>query len=162
MPVIKAKLNLYVDSPELLLLSCSVMSNSVQSHGLQHARLPCPSLLLEFAQTHVHWVSDTIQPSEHLSPPSPSALNLSQHQGLFQWVSSSIRWPKYWSFSFNIGPSNEHSGLISCRMDCWPHCSPWDSPESSNSTTVWKYQFFGTHPSLWSNSHICKRLMEKP
>ena len=44
MPVIKAKLNLYVDSPELLLLSCSVMSSSVQSHGLQHARLPCPSL----------------------------------------------------------------------------------------------------------------------
>ena len=45
--------------------------------------------LLEFAQTHVHWVSDAIQPSHPLSPPSPSALNLSQHQGLFQWVSSS-------------------------------------------------------------------------
>ena len=44
MPDIKAKLSLYVDSPELLLFSCSVMSNSVQSHGLQHARLPCPSL----------------------------------------------------------------------------------------------------------------------
>ena len=45
--------------------------------------------LLEFAQTHVHWVGDTIQPSYPLSPPSPSALNLSQHQGLFHWVSSS-------------------------------------------------------------------------
>ena len=43
----------------------------------------------EFAQTHVHWVSDAIQPSHSLSPPSPPALNLSQHQGLFQWVSSS-------------------------------------------------------------------------
>ena len=48
--------------------------------------LPC---LLEFAQTHVHWVGDTIQPSERLSPPSPSAPNLSQHQGRFKWVSSS-------------------------------------------------------------------------
>ena len=45
--------------------------------------------LLEFAQTHVHWVSDAIQPSRPLSCPSPPAFNLSQHQGLFQWVSSS-------------------------------------------------------------------------
>ena len=44
--------------------------------------------LLEFAQTHVHWVSDAIQPSHPLSPPSPPALNLSQNQGLFQWVGS--------------------------------------------------------------------------
>ena len=49
--------------------------------------------------------------------PSPPALNLSQHQGLFKWVSSSIRWPKYWSFSFNISPSNQHPGLVSFRMD---------------------------------------------
>ena len=50
-------------------------------------------------------------------PVSPPAFSLSQHQGLFQWVSSSIRWPKYWSFSFSISPSNEYSGLISFRMD---------------------------------------------
>ena len=71
----------------------------------------------EFTQTHVHWVSDAIQPSHPLSSPSPPALNLSQHQGLFKWVSSSIRWPKHGSFSFNISPSNEYSGLISFRMD---------------------------------------------
>ena len=58
-----------------------------------HARLPCLHYLPEFAfeQTHVHWVNDAIQPSHPLSPPSPPALNLSQHQGLFQWVISSHR-----------------------------------------------------------------------
>jgi len=78
--------------------------------------LPVHHQLPEFTQTHVHWVGDAIQPSHPLSSPSPPALNLSQHQVLFQWVSSSHR-PKYWSFSFNISPSNEHSGLISFRMD---------------------------------------------
>ena len=69
----------------------------------------------ELAQTHVHRVSDAIQPSCPLSSPSPPAFNLSQHQGLCQGVR--ITWPKYWSFSFKISPSNEHSGLISFRMD---------------------------------------------
>ena len=72
--------------------------------------------LLEFAQTHVHWINDAIQPS-HLSLPSPPALSLSQHQGLFQWVALRIRWPKYWRFNFSLSPSNEYSGLISFRMD---------------------------------------------
>ena len=71
--------------------------------------------LLELAQTHVRWVSDAIQPSHLLSSPSP-ALNLSQHQDLFQWVLC-IRWPKYWSFSFSISPSNEYSGLIFFRIN---------------------------------------------
>ena len=63
----------------LLLFSHSVMFNSLPCHGLQHARLPCSSP----AQTHVHWVSDAIQPSHPLSSPSPPAFNLSLHQGLF-------------------------------------------------------------------------------
>ena len=81
--------------------------------------LPVHHQLPEFTQTHVHWVDDAIQPFHPLSSPSPPAFNLSQHQGLFKWVPFSlpIRWPKYWSFSFNICPSNEHSGLISFRMD---------------------------------------------
>jgi len=84
------------------------------THGLPvvHHQFP------EFTQTHVHWVSDDIQPSHPLSSPSPPALNLSQHQGVFSKESAlHIRWPKYWSFSFNITPSNEHPGLISFRMD---------------------------------------------
>ena len=70
----------------------------------------------EFTQTHVHSVSDAIQLSHPLSSPSP-AFSLSQHQGLLKWVGSSIRWRKYWSFTFNISLSNEYSGLISFRMD---------------------------------------------
>ena len=62
--------------------------------------------LLELTQTHVHQVGDAIQPSHHQSSPSPPAFNLSQHQGLFKWVSSSHRWPKDWSFSFSISPSS--------------------------------------------------------
>ena len=71
--------------------------------------------LPELAQTHVHWVSDVIQPSHPLLSLSPPAFNLSQHQGLFQWVSFCTRWSKYWGFS--ISPSNESSGLISFRTD---------------------------------------------
>ena len=79
--------------------------------------LPVHHQLLEFTQTHVHWVSEAIQSSHPLSSPSPPAFNLSQHQGLYKWVSSSHGWPKYWSFSFNISPSSEYSGLISFRLD---------------------------------------------
>ena len=79
--------------------------------------LPVHHQLLEFTLTLVHWVGDAIQPSYPLSSPSPPAFNLSQHQGLFQWVSSSYQVTKYWSFSFSISPSNEHPGLISFRMD---------------------------------------------
>ena len=93
--------------------------------------LPVHLQLPEFTQTHVHWVSDAIQLSHPLSSPSPPALNLSQHQGLFQESALHIRWPKYWSFSFSISPSYEYSGLISFRMD-WLDlpCSPRDSQES--------------------------------
>ena len=79
--------------------------------------LPVYHQLLEFTQTHVHWVSDAIQPSHPLLSPSPPALNLSQHQGLFQWVSYLHKVAKVLSFSFNISPSSEHPGLISFRMD---------------------------------------------
>ena len=93
--------------------------------------LPVHHHFLGLAQTQVHWAGDAIQPSHPLSSPSPPALNLSQHQGLFKWVSSSSRWPKYWTFSFNNSPSNEHSGLISLRWTDWSPCSPGDSQESS-------------------------------
>ena len=79
--------------------------------------LPVHHQLLEFTQTHVHRVGDAIQPSHPLSSPSPPTFNLSQHQGLSNDSALRIRWPKYWSFSLNISPSNEYSGLISFRMD---------------------------------------------
>ena len=73
--------------------------------------------LSELAQTQMHWVGDAIQPSHPLSSPSLPAFNFSQHQGIFQWVSYSHQWPKDWSLSFSISPSNEYWGLISFRMD---------------------------------------------
>ena len=73
--------------------------------------------LPEFAQTHVHWVSDAIQPSHPLLPPFPPALKFSQHQGLFQWVSSLHQVAKVLELSVSISPSNEYSGLISFKID---------------------------------------------
>ena len=81
------------------------------NHGmpglLVHYQLP------GFAQTHVHPVGDDIQSSHPLSSASPSAINVSQHHE----SAVRMRWPKYWSFSFSISPSDEHPRLISFRMD---------------------------------------------
>ena len=79
--------------------------------------LPVPHQLLEFTQTLAHWVGDDIQPSHPLSSLSPPVFNLSQHQCLFQGVSSSHQVAKYWSFSFSLSPSNDFSGLISFRIN---------------------------------------------
>ena len=98
--------------------SCSVVSDFLWPHEPQQPGLPVYLPLPESTQTHVHWVSDAIQPSHPLSSPSP-ALNLSWHQGLFKWVSSSHQVAKVLGFSFSISPSNEHPGLISFRMEGW-------------------------------------------
>ena len=76
-----------------------------------HHQLP------EFTQTQVHRVGDAIQPSHPLLSPSPPDPSPSQHQSLSNEPTFHLRWPKYWSFSFRISPSNEHLGLISFRMD---------------------------------------------
>ena len=80
---------------------------------------PVLHYLLEFAQTHVHWVDDAIPPSHPLSPPSPPAFNLSSIRDFPYELAFCIRWPKYWSLSlsFSISPSNECSVLISFRKD---------------------------------------------
>ena len=79
--------------------------------------LPVHHHLPEFTQTHVHQVSDAIQPSHPLLSPSPPALNPSQHQSLFQWVNSSQEVAKVLESQFSIIPSKEIPGLISFRMD---------------------------------------------
>ena len=76
---------------------------------------PVHHQLPELAQIRVHWIGDAIQPSHPLLSPSP-AFSLCQHQGLFLWVLR-IRWPNYWSFSFNISPSNGYSRLTSFRIN---------------------------------------------
>ena len=78
--------------------------------------LPVHHQLPETTQTHVHQVGDAIQPSHPLSSPSPPTFNLSSIRVFSNESVLCIRWPKYWSFSFSISPSNEYSGLISFRM----------------------------------------------
>ena len=77
--------------------------------------LPVHHQLPEFTESHVHQVIDAIQPSHPLSSPSPPAPNPSQHQGFFNESTLRMRWPKYWSFSFNIIPSKEIPRLISLQ-----------------------------------------------
>ena len=89
---------------------CDPMKCSMQGLPIHHQ-------LLEFTQTHVYRVDDAIQPSHCLLSPSTPAPNPSQHQGLSNESTLHMRWPKDWSFSFSISPSNEHPGLISFRMD---------------------------------------------
>ena len=89
---------------------CDPMDRSTPGFPVHHQ-------LLDLAQTHVHRVADTIQPSHPLLSPFPPTFTLAQHQGLSNESVLCIRWPKYWSFSFNISPYNEHPGLISFRMD---------------------------------------------
>ena len=102
--------NLFI-SVQLCVTLCDPMDCSTPGFPVHH-QLP------ELAQTHVHWVSEAIQPSRPLSPPSPPTFSISQHQGLFQGVSFSHQvTKKYWSFSFSISPSIEYSGLISFRID---------------------------------------------
>ena len=101
----------------MLLFSHSVMSKFVDcmsNMSMDYSTPGFPILhhLLEFAQIHVHWVAEAIQPSHPLSSPFPPIFNLFQHQGLFQmsWLFTSGG--QNWSFSFSISPSNEYTGLI--------------------------------------------------
>ena len=116
--------------------------------------LPVHHELPEFTQTHVHQVGDAIQPSHPLLSPFPSTFNLSSIRVFSSESSLCIRWPKYWSFSFNISPSNEYSGLISFRMDWFDVLAVQGTLKSLLNTIVQKDQFFHAQPSLWSNSHI--------
>ena len=122
-------------------------------HILQH--------LQEFAPIYVHWVNDAIQLSH---PPSPLLLLPSVFPSVRVFsneLALCITWPKYWSFSFSISPSNEYSGLISFRTDWFISLQSKGLSRVLTSNTVWKQQFFGTQGSLWSNSHIHTWLLGK-
>ena len=102
----------------LLLFSRQVASNSLWPHDCSTPGLSVPHHLSEFAHIHSHCLGDAIPPPHPLTPSSPSALNLSQHQGFSNELAVLIRWPKSWSFSNSL--SNEHPGLISFSND-WFH-----------------------------------------
>ena len=122
---------------------------------------PVHHQLPELAQTPVHQVSNAIQSFHPLPMPSPSVFTLSQYQGLFNESVLHIRWPKYWTFSFIISPSNEYSELISFRMDWLDLLAVQGSLKSLIQHQSSKHQFLSAQLSLWSNSHIHKRLLEK-
>ena len=110
--------------------------------------LPVHHKLPEFTQTHAHRVSDAIQPSHPLSSPSPPAPNPPSIRAFSNKTTLCMRWPKYWSFSFSISPSNEHPGLISFRMD-WVDLLAVQGTlksllqhHSSKASTFWHSAFF--------------------
>ena len=117
---------------------------------------PVLNYLPEFAQTHVCWISDTLQPSHPLLPPSPLALSKS----LFQWVS--ISGQSIGASASASVSSNEYSGLISFKIDWFDLLAVQGILKSLlQHHSMNKHQFFGTQHSLWSNSHICRWLLEK-
>ena len=141
--------------PKRLLFSHSVVSNSLRPHVLHH--------LPELVQTHVHWVSDVIQPSRPLPSPSPPAFNFSPASGSF---------PMSWLFTSggqNVGVSASVSVLPVNIQDWFPlgligliSLQSKGLSRIFSKTIVRKHQFFNAQPSLWSNSHIHTWLLEKP
>ena len=144
----------------LLLFSCPVVSH------YNMPSLPVPHHIPEFAQVHIQGINNAFQPSHSLLPSSPSAFNLSQHQGLFQWVHCS---PASLVGDQSIGASASTSVLPMSIQGWFPLrltglislLSEGLSRIFSN-TTVWKYQFFNTLSSSWSSSHSCMWLLERP
>ena len=144
----------------LLLFTHQVVSNSSWPHELQHSKLPCPSLTPRICWNSCPLsIHDTIQSSHPLSPPSP-AFNLSQHQSF----------PMNWLFASGGQSIRTLASVLPMNIQGW---SPLGLiglmsllskglSRVFSSTTDWKHQFFSTQPSLWSTSHICTWLLEKP
>ena len=116
--------------------------------------LPIHHQLLEFTQTHVHWVSDAVQPSHPLLSPFPPTFPLSQHQDLLNESVLCIRWPTYWRCSFSISPCNEHSGWSPSEWTGWISLQSKGLSRIFSNTTVQKHQFFGTQLSLWRDDKV--------
>ena len=143
--------------------SVTVRSDSLQPHGLQHARPPCPSPTPGIYSNSCplsRWCRLTISSS---IVPFSSWLQSFPASGSFQMSPVlCIRWPKYWSFSFSISPFNEYSALISFRMDWLDLLAVQGTLKSLFNTIVQRRQFFGAQLYLLSNSHIHTWLLEKP
>ena len=134
---------------KLLLFSYSVVSNSLRLHGLQHSRLTCSSVSLSLLKL---MSIESMMPSNHLILCHPLLLLPSVCPSISVFFSESalcIRWPRYWSFSSCISPSNEYSELISFRI----HWFDLLAVHGTLNTTVQKHQFFSAQLSLWSSSH---------
>jgi len=140
------------------------MSDSLQLHGLQHARLPCPSLTTKVYSKLMS--IESVMPSSHLILCRPLLLLPSIFPTIRVFSNESalhIRWPKYWSFSFNISPSNEYSGLISFRMDWMDLLAVQGTLKnllqhhSSKASVLWHSAFFTVqllHPYMTTRKTI--------
>ena len=120
--------------------------------------LPVHYQLPEFTQTHVHRVSDAIQPSHPLSSPIPPSIRDFSNESTLR-----MRWPKYWSFSFSISPSNQHPGPISFRMDWLDLLAVQGTlksllqQHSSKASVPWRSAFFTvqiSHPYMTTGKAI--------
>ena len=143
------------------------MSNSLQPHGLQHTRLPCPSPTLR-AYSNSCPLSRRYHPTilSSIIPFCSCLQSFPASGSFFNESALHIRWPKYWSFSFNISPSNEHSGLISFRMD-WLDLVPVQGTlksllqhHSSKASILRRSVFFTvqlSHPYMTTGNHALTR-----
>ena len=143
-------------------VSFSVVSNSLWPHKSQHTRPPCPS-----STPRVYPNSCALSQWCHPAVSSSVIPFTSCHQSLPASIFSSgstirIRWPKYWSFSLSISPSNEYPGLVSFRMDWLDLLAVQGTLRIFSRTTVQKHQFFSAQLSSQSNSHIHIWPLEKP
>ena len=143
-------------------LNCLVVSSSLQTHGLQHARFSCPlsprvcSNWCPLSQWCHPTISSSVIPLFLLPSILPSIRVFSDELTL------RIRWPKQFSFSFSVSPPNEYSGWFPLGLTGLIFLQSQGLSRVLSSTTVWKYQFYNTQYSLWSNSHICTWLLETP
>ena len=140
--------------------SCSVVSDSLRPHESQHARPPCPSPtpgVHSNSSPSSPWCHPDISSTVVLLPPIPPSIRVFSNESTL-WMT----WPKYWSFSFSIIPSKEHSELISFRMDWLDLLAVQGTLKSLLQHHSSKHQFFSAQLSSQSNSHIHTWPQEKP
>jgi len=141
--------------------SRSIVSDSLWLHELQHARPLCPSPtpgVHSNSCASSQWCHSAISSSVvSFSSCIPPSIRIFSNESTLH-----MRWPKYWSFSFSISPSNEHPGLNSFRMNWLDLLAVQGLSTVFSNTTVQKHQFFSAQPSSQSNSHIHTWSLEKP
>ena len=138
--------------------TCSVSSDSLQPHELQHSRLPWPSPTFGACSNSYPSSWWSIQRSHPLLPLLLLPSNFPNISVLSNESVLCIRWTKYWSFS--ISASNEYSGLISSRIG-WLDLAGKGLLRVFSNTTVQKHQFFSAQLTLWSDFHIYTWVLEK-
>ena len=151
------------EEPERCCCSVTQMGATLQPHGLQHVRLPCPSTSPRACSNSCplsRWCHQTISSSVSPFSSCPQSFPASGCFPVSQLFTSDGQ--RIGDSSVSISPSNEYPELISFRIDRFDLPALQGALKSLLQHTVWKHQFFSAHPSLWSSSHIHIWLLEKP